>query len=329
MVISITMPNDTPKYEKLSGDDENGIAVTTAVAFSEDKNNVKTTSTRMKNTANSITTCHSLCKFFILLCISTMVLFLILAAAVFYGAHHVLNVVGEQVVPRITVDHPIPLPPPVILTDSELHALKRRLHNFHHALHHDDKTQDLILTEHEINGLICDSDNSDDEELCDHVYVTISKNKVSADFSVPAKDAPGGKGRYFVGTKSLVVIPNKDHEKKSYSVEGAVVTRLPNDKNDDLTIYNITSTINLLNDDVGLDVRITALQVLGWMATDTFVNQFFDGTNFAKDKMCPHAKEALKRIDGISIGDDKIVVHVIGGRDEYEKEGETRMLLRN
>jgi hypothetical protein len=276
------------KYEIVQGDD---IAVT---AFKVPDGKTKET--------DSSSTCRWVGKVFLLLTAAVIILCAIFAAAVYTGGRHFFDKMGQAVVPRITVDRPLNLPT-VRLPKSELDALRDRMDYFHDALRDGEVlTEDLVLTEREINGLICSN-----HDICGKIYATISKDMVSADFSFPAEDAPGGKGRFFVGTKSLIVAPLSKYD-SSYFVQWTIATRGLDVWDDEFPLVNITSNV-VLNDEV--DVRIKSSEVLGWKATDAFVRRFFDGKNWADD-MCPHAKRLLKQVEGVTIGDGIIVVHFYG-----------------
>eukprot|EP00978_Attheya_sp_CCMP212_P026840 scaffold88971_cov44-Attheya_sp.AAC.2 len=166
------------------------------------------------------------------------------------------------------------------------------------------RLKELVLTERELNGLIC----SEKEEMCGHVYATISENMVSADFSFPAGDnMPGGEGRFFVGTKSLIIQDEAYYNFQSKITTGDIASW------GEFPLANMTVRMDLNDDD--LDVRITSAEVFGWMATDRFVHKFFDDTNWASD-MDAHAKKHMQHIKGVTIGDGKIVIHSNDATDE-------------
>jgi len=237
------------------------------------------------------------CKCCGFLSIAVILLFLILAAIVCHGGVHLYHKVGSVVIPKLTVDAPLDLPT-VLLTRSERKDLEKRLDHFHDFFHgrSSNKLKKLVLTERELNGLIC----SEKEEMCGHVYATISENKVSADFSFPAGDMPGGEGRFFVGTKSLMIQDEAYYNFQSKITTGDIASW------GEFPLANMTVRMDLQDGD--LDVRITSAEVFGWMATDRFVHHFFDETNWASN-MDAHAKKHIKHIKGITIGDGKIVVH--------------------
>jgi len=237
------------------------------------------------------------CKCCGFLSISVIFLFLILAALMCHAGMYLYNTVESVVVPELTVNEPLDLPK-VILTKSERKDLEKRLDHFHDFFHgrSSKRLMDLVLTERELNGLIC----SEKEEMCGHVYATISENKVSADFSFPAGDMRGGEGRYFVGTKSLIIQDKAYYNFQSKIITGDIASW------GEFPLANMTARVDL--NDGELDVRITSAEVFGWMATDRFVHHFFDETNWASN-MDAHAKKHIKHIKGITIGDGKIVVH--------------------
>lgn len=274
------------KYEILSHDEEiDGVKVLP----------VKNTST-----AKTKPFWKSVVKYFLILSLAVLIIFSILGMAVYHFGHQVMYKVGEVVIPQITTEHPLELPM-VRLSNHEIHDIKKRLHEFQHDLHHDRTPEhDLVLTEHEINGLICHDDHDD---MCGHAYATIMNNKIAADFSFPFPDrAPGGQGRYLVGKKTLLSVPDETKE-SFFSLQHTMTVRGPQDE--DFTVINAAGTMDLAN----VNVEVQSAEVFGWMATDAFVERFFQGRNWAAH-MCPDALKAIDHIAGVSIGDGKIVVHV-------------------
>eukprot|EP00978_Attheya_sp_CCMP212_P027009 scaffold89985_cov39-Attheya_sp.AAC.1 len=212
-----------------------------------------------------------------------VILFLLLLAAIVY------HKVGSIVIPKLTVDAPLDLPI-VLLTKSERNYLEILITDSERR----DLENRLVLTEREFNGLICSEMRS--EDMCGHMYTTFSKNKVSVDLSFPAGDMPGGDGRFFVGTKSLII-----QDEAYYNIQAKITTI-------DITSWGeflfTNMTVHMDLDDGDLDVRITSAEVFGWMATDRFVNKFFDVLDCASDMDA----DDMKDIKGVTIGDGKIVI---------------------
>eukprot|EP00978_Attheya_sp_CCMP212_P011777 scaffold29289_cov58-Attheya_sp.AAC.1 len=276
------------KYEMVPGVDVMSGDVVTAVHIRSEK----------KSMAGRV------CKYCGFLSIAVILFFLILAAIGARAGVHFYHKVGSVVIPKLTVDAPLDLPT-VFLTRSERKHLEKRLDHFHDFFHgkSSKRFKELVLTERELNGLIC----GEKEEMCGHVYATISENMVSADFSFPAGDMPGGKGRFFVGTKSLII-----QDEAYYNIQSKITTGDIN-SSEEFPLANMTVHMDL--DDGDLDVRITSAEVFGWMATDGFVHKFFDDTNWASN-MKAHAKKHMKHIKGVTIGDGKIVLHSNDATDE-------------
>uniref|UniRef100_A0A7S1Y3F9 Uncharacterized protein n=1 Tax=Grammatophora oceanica TaxID=210454 RepID=A0A7S1Y3F9_9STRA len=285
------------KYQIVSSDEE--IAVSDAKLLPS----IKPVAT-MTPSKKSSTVWKSLLKFLLVLALAVVIVFSMLGMAAYHFGHHVMHHVGQMVVPQITTQTPLDLPE-VHLSKHELHALKKRLRTFHHDLHHGKTPEhDLVLTEQEINGLICDNDHHHDDNVCGHVHTTILENRIEADFSFPADDAPGGEGRYLVGKKTVVSVPDENKESAYAMHHTLTVHGGPQDE--DFTVMDATSTIDLAAE---LNVQILSAEMFGWMATDAFVQRFLEGRNWA-EHMCPEAKKAVSHIAGVSIGDGKIVVHV-------------------
>eukprot|EP00568_Trieres_chinensis_P001877 CAMPEP_0183308876 /NCGR_PEP_ID=MMETSP0160_2-20130417/22793_1 /TAXON_ID=2839 ORGANISM="Odontella Sinensis, Strain Grunow 1884" /NCGR_SAMPLE_ID=MMETSP0160_2 /ASSEMBLY_ACC=CAM_ASM_000250 /LENGTH=310 /DNA_ID=CAMNT_0025472785 /DNA_START=86 /DNA_END=1018 /DNA_ORIENTATION=+ len=279
--------------------------------------------------------CRALCKLLMLLALSTTILAVALLGVVYHGGRHFLEKIGEIVVPQITSDHPIDLPPPVHLSEAEQRDVQRRLEEFWNLVHDDGHyrhsgalLKDLVLTEREINGLICSPDqhthhhhehhrNQDKDDMCGKVYVTISEHEISADFSFPIENRFSGletwPGRYFVGKKSLHIVPRISPDEDGvapYVLRGSFLSNTDNDSSfSPFPLWNGTAMVKLTGDDTALDVQVESMEVFGWAATDAFVYRFFEGVNWAEG-MCPHAKNSLKYIKGIAVGDGKVVVRL-------------------
>lgn len=273
------------KYEILSHDEE--IAGVKALP-------VKNTTTKTKPFWKSVV------KYLLILSLAVLIVFSILGMAAYHFWHHAMYKVGEVVLPQITTEHPLDLPM-VRLPHHEIHDLKKRLHSFHHDLHHGRTPEhDLVLTEREVNGLICHDDHGD---MCGHAHVTMMNNKLVADFSFPVPDhAHGGQGRYLVGKKTLLSLPDETKE-SFFSLQHTMTVRGPQDE--DFTVINAAGTVDLAN----VNVEVQSAEVFGWMAMDAFVERFFQGRNWAAH-MCPDALKAIDHIAGVYIGDGKIVVRV-------------------
>eukprot|EP00978_Attheya_sp_CCMP212_P008062 scaffold18759_cov52-Attheya_sp.AAC.1 len=260
------MSNDA-KYEMVPGVDVKSGDIVTAVPIRSEK----------KSMAGRV------CKYCGFLSIAFILFFLILSAIVYHGGVHLIHKVGSVVIPKLTVDAPLDFPT-VLLTESERNDLEILITESERR----DVENRLVLTEREFNGLFFD------EEKSGHMYATFSENKVSVDFSFPAGDIPGGEGRFFVGSKSLII-----QDEAYYNIEAKITTS-------DITSWGeflfANMTVHMDLDDDDLDVRITSAEVFGWMATDRFVHKFFDGINLEGG----FSADDMKDIKGVTIGDGKI-----------------------
>lgn len=150
------------------------------------------------------------------------------------------------------------------------------------------------------------------------MYVTLKKDVAIADFSFPAEGVPGGKGRYFVGTKTVNVKPASLDS--SFSVQGTMIAKGMDVWDDDFPLGDVTFHVDLRDDN--LDVRLKSAEMLGWKATDAFAHKFLEEKNLAEG-MCPHKKAALEKIDFVAIEDGKIVIRPRGSEHQPEEEEDT------
>eukprot|EP00567_Pseudictyota_dubia_P005390 CAMPEP_0197436250 /NCGR_PEP_ID=MMETSP1175-20131217/3717_1 /TAXON_ID=1003142 /ORGANISM="Triceratium dubium, Strain CCMP147" /LENGTH=344 /DNA_ID=CAMNT_0042965491 /DNA_START=122 /DNA_END=1156 /DNA_ORIENTATION=+ len=325
-------------------------AVGTVTSPDEDKAATETPS-RLRSAVRSI------CKFLLFLCLSCTIVFALLAGAVYHGGHYLIDAAGEYVVPRITSDQPLDLPPAVHLSDAEAVEVRGRIREFRHAIHHGEAPpRDLVLTERDINGLICDKGGHFPhkhnhgkhhhhhhhgkhmgDDMCGKVHVSILDGEIAADFSVPLDDhVAGGEGRYMVGTKITSITAESSSEESNghYSVRSAFLAG-SKDSDDRFPVFDFTGSVEV-NSDGELDLQAKSAEVLGWVATDAFLERFLLGQNLAGLFSCPHhaenKKNALKLIKGVEIADGKVVIKVgregMAEQDEEDEMMETEIGLR-
>jgi len=274
-------------------------------------------------------------KFLLFLMLACVLVTVALMGTIFYGGSNLIGALGEFVVPKITSDVPIEIPE-IHLPEEEVAEIHHRLHEFKHAIHHGNAPpHDLVLTERELNGLICDKGDHYDPhrghhvhhrhhhnrhkgEMCGKVHVTLSEQKATADISVPLEDKiPGGEGRYFVGQKITSIIRT---DNKAFFVRSAL---LAGDESDSaFPIMDFGGTVKV-NESGAVDVEAKAAEVFGWVASDAFVERFLEGMNMVEGMFqCPHfkkhAKDALTFIEDINIEDGKLVISV---RPQTKKDG--------
>jgi len=268
-----------------------------------------------KRGTNVSTPCHRsiLFKIVMFLAIVVIIIFALFAATILYVGYGVSDFMKETVVPQITTDQPLNLDI-VILPKSERKELMHKIDEFRNIISHqeqgtDDATmvvpaEDFVLTEKEINGLICSK-----TELCGSIYLTILDNMLSTKFSLPIDDMSGGEARFFVGTNDLVVKPLiANNGPPSYFVQYTIEAPEMGVWKEDEDFPLVDMALNVeLNEDVGVHVK--ALELFGWKSTDGFIRRFLNGVNWASINKCPHAKKALTLIKGVTIGDKKIVFH--------------------
>lgn len=286
-----------------------------------------------------------ICKFLLLLTLSSVIVAAIFLGAAFHGAHRFLHHAAEVIVPQITSDIPLDLPPPVLLSEKEERDVTNRIHQFKEILHHGTTpVNDLELSEREINGLFCSKGEDNlhlrlfggavrgvegqegprhkhprhhhHRDMCGKVHVTVSKNQLSADFSFPVDEHfPGGRGRYATGTKLISIVSSTNEVTDSSAGYYLFRTALgfrggvwDSWDEEAFPVFDVSGLVQLF-DNGAVDMRAESAEVLGWSATDIIVRRFLEGKNLAEGRLsCNHAREVWKHIAGVEIGQGKVVV---------------------
>jgi len=100
-----------------------------------------------------------------------------------------------------TVATPLEPLPVVQMSDAEFDLFKNRASVFFDQLRlRKVPDQDLVLTQHDVNGVVGRSDY-----LRGNMYVTFQPNLIKERYSLPTDMLPGGKGRYYVGSDHLKI----------------------------------------------------------------------------------------------------------------------------
>mmetsp|Transcript_853 Transcript_853/g.1039 ORF Transcript_853/g.1039 Transcript_853/m.1039 type:complete len:331 (-) Transcript_853:91-1083(-) len=114
----------------------------------------------------------------------------------------------KDVVEHLTVSTPSPAFPIIKMADSELAVIKDRVSLFMDELQNPlGPSEDLIMTQDEINGIIGHSDY-----LRGNMMVTLHSNIIEEEYSLPMNMLPGGKNRYFVGSDYMKIKKEKNDE---------------------------------------------------------------------------------------------------------------------
>jgi hypothetical protein len=110
----------------------------------------------------------------------------------------------KDVVHHLTVTTPHEKFPVVVMSENELAVVKDRM-----ALFFDELTAgvpttvpQLEITQDQINAFIGHSDY-----LRGNMFITLEKNLIKEEYSLPADQAPGGKGRFYAGSDYLSIDP--------------------------------------------------------------------------------------------------------------------------
>lgn len=131
-------------------------------------------------------------------CAGAVVIGLIGVVAIGFAARAGFNKIKEQYTSTEQVELPV-----VDVSDSDRDATINRVDTWLESLRADEATEQLILTEKDVNVLI--QHHEDLEAMSGNVYVTINDSEVVGEMSVPLENVPGLSGRYFNGSATFEV----------------------------------------------------------------------------------------------------------------------------
>jgi len=133
-------------------------------------------------------------------CLTTVVLFLVCALGLYFGARLMLN----RMVEKYTVTTPVPVRQ-VDGTPEEIKAVQDRFKSFAEAIRARRPAEPLVLSEKDLNLLI--NNTADLAQFRNHLYVAIEGRKLRGTMSLPLDIVRLGfsklKGRYFNGVAEL------------------------------------------------------------------------------------------------------------------------------
>jgi len=123
--------------------------------------------------------------------------------------------------------------PKVEMTDAEFDSLKQRVATFGEAMNQGKPSEPLVLTEHDLNGLLAKSAQT--KELADKVYVYLDGDEVKGQVSIPLS-ALGwlGKGRFLNGEATfkaslengVLIVTAQEVEVKGKALPGSIMKQL-------------------------------------------------------------------------------------------------------
>ena len=210
-------------------------------------------------------------------CIISIILTLLLVIAVGVGFYFFYQFVGKMV-DQYTATAPTELPR-VEMPEEERKTVAERVKAFREALKEGTPAEPLVLTSEEINAAI-----EQDADLKGKVYVTIEKDKLKGQVSIPLTDFPSfglTRGRYLNGQAEF----------------------------------------NVWVKDGVLFVTISSLEINGKPAPDEFFNSF-RGQNLAKDAHTnPKYGQAIRNLENVEIKDGKLIITPRRRRDWRTRSG--------
>lgn len=192
----------------------------------------------------------------------------------------------SKVVHDFTVTTPLPYLPVVDMSDEDVLALQERMTRFSE----DDNKEDLIITQDEMNGLICRC-----ETLRGNAFVALEEGLIYEKYSIPTDMLPGGEGRFFVA-HDYVKMYNGDHIEMNMETAAT-----HHDWFDGPLLF--AQLQYMVNEKDMLELFLEKGSFFGKEATQDFIDQrvnLLDGTD---------AAYAHSAIESVSIHPGKIIVH--------------------
>jgi hypothetical protein len=279
------MSNDHALYKKLVEDDEDveeqlKTPLVAVAAKSEPK--------------SSRVPC--LCKCFLI------VVALFTALTLFVGAYAYM--MTKDFVEHLTVTNPLPKFPVVDMTEAERAVVQDRVSLFVDSLiaggH---PLDDLTLTQDEINGFICHSDY-----LRGNMMVTLHKNTIKEQYSLPMAMLPGGTGRFFVGEDHVTI----DEGKKMIEMEMETAATHEDWFDGPLFFTQLEYLVTKNKRDEGktmLELFLTKGSFFGQAVPQDFIDKREDLlADLYEDDGDKAARAVIEGIERVVIEDGKIVV---------------------
>ena len=206
----------------------------------------------------------------------------------------------KDVVEHLTVTTPSGKFPVVEMSDPELNIVKDRVSLFVDTLTAGKiPKEDLVVSQDEINGFIGHSDY-----LRGNMMVTLSRGKISEQYSLPVDMLPGGVGRYFVGSDYFQV--------KGDQIEVEMETAAKHEDWFDgpLLFAQLQYLVTKHDDGISmLEMYLENGQIFGRAATQEFIDKHENLlADLYDDPDSEDARAVINGIERVVIEDGKITV---------------------
>mmetsp|Transcript_132512 Transcript_132512/g.187078 ORF Transcript_132512/g.187078 Transcript_132512/m.187078 type:complete len:324 (-) Transcript_132512:104-1075(-) len=239
--------------------------------------------------------CVCCCKFF-LVC---LVIFAAIVAIACYAAYGFV----EDAVEDFTVTTPHAKFPTVDMTDHELELVKYRVNVFVDSILAEKPPKEpLVITQDEINGLICHLDY-----FRGNYMVTLNQGKIKEEYSLPMDSFPGGDGRYFVGSDYVTI----DEGNNTVEVEMETAATHEDWFVGPIVFGQLEYLVSFdkESEKAMLEMFLKKGSIFGQEASKSFIDMHQNLLQaFYEDDNNKEARTVLEGIDRVSIQDGKIVV---------------------
>ena len=209
----------------------------------------------------------------------------------------------KDVVQHLTVTTPHDRFPVVDMTEAEVSVVKDRVTLFVDELRAG-KTIDkpLVVTQDEINGLLCQSDF-----LRGNIMVTIQQDNIQEDYSLPTWMLPGGKGRFFVAQEHLVV----DQAKDTVEIEMDTAAKHQDWFDGPLWLAQLNYVVKNNKDSARMfELYLEHGTFFGQSAPEEFIAKHQNLLEFLyEDDDCEDARAVVEGIERVSIEPGKITIY--------------------
>ncbi|CAJ1951422.1 unnamed protein product [Cylindrotheca closterium] len=231
------------------------------------------------------------------ICKVALVGFLLFGAVASIAGYRWYRFVSHQV-QQWTVTEPNALPVQDVPLE-ELALLEDSARFFWDSIQYGKVPEDFVLTAKDLNGFF-----ASEERLRGNAFAEMKANEYQVSLSIPTDGLPGGKGRYFVATKTL----NWDPENQELKVKIQ-----PMDESMG-TMAEAVLKLTTMEDGKTLNLQVLSGQGLGHIIPQKFIDEQYnlleDLYNCdCHDHECKQARKFLEGLAGVAMEDGQVVVH--------------------
>jgi hypothetical protein len=202
-------------------------------------------------------------------------------------------------VQKWTVAEPNPLPIEKDVPMEELLKLKSDAMLFWDSIQFGKVPEDFVLPQRDINGFFALKDKTRG-----NLHAEMKKNHYQVEVSMPTDRLPGGKGRFFVATKTITWDPETSEIKVKVQPKEESMG----------TMVEAVLKLTTLEDGKTLSLEVVSGQGFGHDIPQEFIDEHYnlleDLYNCdCHDDDCKQARKFVEGLAGVSLEDGQVVVH--------------------